>query len=311
MTASRIGPLGSLSKRRWKADGYRGASVLRDIGRQLRGDKLAITGAVVLLLVVITALFAPQLAPYDPTDFTVDSKTGAIAALQTPSVHHWLGTTNLGQDVFSQVIYGSRAALQVGVSAALLVMLIGTTVGLVAGYFGGVVDTVLMRIVDVCYSMPFESGALLLAAAFGPSTSTIILALALLMWQSPARVARAQTLSYVSRPSIKAARVAGASHTRIIVRHIAPNVFGVNVVYIPIVAGAAIVGQSTISFLGFGDPSVISWGSIMQLAFATGAFSQAWWWALSPGLAIVVTVAAILALARPFEVLSSPRLREI
>jgi peptide/nickel transport system permease protein len=88
-------------------------------------------------------------------------------------------------------------------------------------------------------------------------------------------------------------------------------VFGVNVVYIPIVAGAAIVGQSTISFLGFGDPSVISWGSIMQLAFATGAFSQAWWWALSPGLAIVVTVAAILALARPFEVLSSPRLREI
>jgi peptide/nickel transport system permease protein len=166
-----------------------------------------------------------------------------------------------------------------------------------------------MRTVDVAYAMPFEAGALMLAAALGPSTRTLILALVLLMWQSPARVARAQTLSYAQRPSVKAARCAGASDLRIMLRHIAPSILGVTLVYVPIVAGSAIIGQSTVSFLGFGDPDVVSWGSTMQLAFATGALSRAWWWSLAPGVAIVLLVSAILVAGRPLEVVTNPRLR--
>jgi peptide/nickel transport system permease protein len=289
---------------------YHGPSAITIYLRGLRRDKLALIGALILGVVVVTAVFAPAIAPYDPTDFTIDS-TGHVAAFESPSWHHLLGTTNLGEDVFSQVVYGTRPALTIGLSAAVLVLVLGTTIGLLAGYLGGWVDNSLMRAVDVAYAMPFEPGALLLAAAFGPSNWTIILALALLMWQTPARVARAQTLSYSQLPSVKAAKCAGASTFRVVFRHIAPNVFTVNVVYIPIVAGAAIVGQSTISFLGFGDPNSVSWGGTMQLAFGTGAFSHAWWWALPPGVAIVVMVTAVLVVGRPFELVVNRRLRSV
>lgn len=300
--------IASESRVPWRRHPYRGESGLRVFFRQVARDRLALTGAIVLILIALLAIAAPLVAPYDPLEYTTDS-TGRIASLQPPSWDHLLGTTNLGQDVFSQVIYGARPALIVGLSAALLVLIIGTTIGILAGYKGGALDTGLMRVVDVAYAMPFEAGALMLAAAFGPSTRTLIIALTLLMWQSPARVARAQTLSYSQRPSVKAARCAGASDFRIILRHIAPNILGVNVIYVPIVAGSAIIGQSTVSFLGFGDPGVVNWGSIMQLAFATGALTRAWWWSLAPGIAIVLLVSAILVVGRPFEIVTNPRLR--
>jgi peptide/nickel transport system permease protein len=292
----------------WRRHPYRGDSGLTVFVRQVAKDRLALTGAIVLIVIGLVAIAAPLVAPYEPLEYTTDS-TGGIASLQPPSWVHLLGTTNLGQDVFSQVVYGTRPALIVGLSAALLVLIIGTTIGILAGYKGGALDNGLMRVVDVAYAMPFEAGALMLAAAFGPSTRTLIIALTLLMWQSPARVARAQTLSYSQRPSVKAARCAGASDIRIILRHIAPNILGVNVIYVPIVAGSAIIGQSTVSFLGFGDPDVVNWGSIMQLAFATGALTRAWWWSLAPGAAIVLLVSAILVVGRPFEVVTNPRLR--
>lgn len=300
--------IASRSRAFWRRHPYRGESGLSVFVSQVVKDRLALTGAVVLVIIVMVAIAAPLVAPYEPREYTTDS-TGSIASLQPPSRDHLLGTNNLGQDVFSQVIFGTRPALIVGLSAALLVLIIGTSVGVLAGFKGGGLDTTLMRVVDVAYAMPFEAGALMLAAALGPSTRTLIIALTLLMWQSPARVARAQTLSYVQRPSVKAARCAGASDFRIIRRHIAPNILGVNVIYVPIVAGSAIIGQSTVSFLGFGDPDVLDWGSIMQLAFATGALTRAWWWSLAPGVAIVLLVSAIMVVGRPFEIVTNPRLR--
>lgn len=274
-------------------------------------DHLAVFGASVLALVVILGVFGPHIAPYDPQEPAFDSETGEIVRLQPPSLTHPFGTTDLGQDVFSQVLHGAQPALLVGVISALLVATVGTAVGLLAGYWRGTTDSVLMRLVDVAYSMPFEPAALLLAVVLGPSTWTLIAAMGLLMWRTPARIARAQTLSYAQRPFVKAARCAGISHTRIMLRHIAPNVVGVNVLYVPVAVGWAVIAQATVSFLGFGDPETVSWGSILQFAFASGAIREAWWWTLAPGLAIVLMVSSTFFVSRPFESVINPQLRGV
>lgn len=278
--------------------------------RSLQADPLAKTGFIILTCFVVVGIFAPYLSPYDPKQM-IDRPDGSLAFLSPPSPRHWLGTTDLGRDVLSQVIMGTRVALIVGFLAALLVTVIGTLIGLLAGYYRGWVDDVLMRLVDLAYSIPFEPFAIVLVGLLEPSIWTIIIAISLLTWRAPARVIRAQVLSVAQRPFVKAARVAGASNFRIIFVHIAPNILPLTFVYMTIEFGIAIVAEASVSFLGFGDPHVESWGKTLQLAFLTGAIRKAWWWAIPPGLCITLIVLSVFFLSRAYEEVINPRLRRV
>ncbi len=191
----------------------------------------------------------------------LDAAGGAIVAVGTdpyvnelspPTKDHWFGTTHLGRDIFSQTVYGSRTALLVGTLAAVMVTLIGANVGLIAGYFRGRLDNILMRIVDVMYALPFEPFAMVLVMIFRPSLAIVILAVGLLTWRSTARIIRSQVLSLANRPFVKAARVAGASDARILYVHIAPNVLPLALLQLAVSMAFAITAEATLSFLGLG-----------------------------------------------------------
>ena len=276
--------------------------------RAIAADKLALFGVVILLIYMIMALFAPTIALYDPQEILVDPETGLTAKFVPPSLAHPFGTNNLARDIFSQVVFGSRVALIVGFVSALAVTFIGANVGLLAGYYGGRIDDLLMRVVDVAYSVPFEPFAILLVALLRPSIANLILAMAVVMWRAPARVVRAQALSLSQRPYVKAARVAGASNLRILYLHIAPNILPVMLLYIPVTVGWAIIAEASLSFLGFGDPRMISWGGILQTAFTSGAMRTAWWWTVAPGISIVLVVISVFFISRALEPLTNPTL---
>lgn len=226
-----------------------------------------------------------------------------------PSAAHWFGTDHLGRDLFSRNVHGSRIALLVGFLGAFLVMLIGTNVGLVAGYFRGKTDTILMRTVDVMYGIPFEPFALILVLLFKPSLGIVILAVSLLTWRTTARLIRSQVLTLRERPFIKAARVAGASDLRIMYLHILPNVMPLVFLELAITVGVSIIAEATLSFLGLGPPQSVSWGGILHDARLSGAWRVAWWWNLPPGIFIMLTVLAVFFISRSLELVANPRLR--
>ncbi|MDQ7849058.1 MAG: ABC transporter permease [Armatimonadota bacterium] len=274
----------------------------------IRRDGLAFVGLLILCWFGLVAFFAPWIAPHDPQE-VLTTPEGRVAFLQPPSRAYWFGTTNLGRDVFSQVVLGTRVALLVGLLAAVLVTTVGTAVGVLAGYYRGWVDDVLMRAVDVAYALPFEPFVIALVGILRPSIWNIILAITLIMWRSPARVIRAQVLSLIERPYVKAARAAGAGHLRILGRHIVPNILPLAFLYVAITAGWAITAEASISFLGFGDPRMVSWGQVLHTAFLTGSIRVAWWWVVPPGVCILLLVLAIFFLSRAYEQLANPRLR--
>ncbi|GEM_PF-165807 len=232
-----------------------------------------------------------------------------VNELAPPSREHLFGTTHLGRDIWSQVIYGSRTALMVGIIAALMVNLLGFTVGLISGYYRGGVDSFLMRVVDIMYGMPLEPFAIVLVLIFGPGLWIIILAIGLLTWRTNARVIRSQVLSLVERPFIKAARISGASHLRIMLVHIAPNVLPLAFLQLAVAMGYAITAEATLSFLGLGPPRVYSWGTILHAARLSGAWRTAWWWIIPPGVFISATVVSVFLISRAVEVWTNPRLR--
>jgi len=232
-----------------------------------------------------------------------------VTRLAPPSREHWFGTDHLGRDLYSQNVHGSRIALLVGFLGAALVVLIGTNVGLVAGYYRGRTETILMRTVDVMYGIPFEPFALILVLLFQPSLTIVILAVSLLTWRTVARLIRSQVLSLRERPFVKAARVAGASDLRIMYLHIFPNVMPLVFLELAIIVGVSIIAEATLSFLGLGPPHAISWGGILHDARLSGAWRTAWWWNLPPGIFIMTTVLSVFFISRSLEVVANPRLR--
>ena len=243
----------------------------------------------VLVALCLLALFAPAIAPYSPLEGHLADKLlppGWVAGGQWA---HPLGTDLLGRDILSRLVYGARTSLAVAGLAVVFAGTIGTAIGLISGYFGGVVDVLLMRLTDVALSLPLILVAIVLVAAIGTSFSNVILVIVLLLWPRYARQIRGETLSIKERDFVALARIANCSHFRIIWRHIFPNVVPTLLVLVTLQAGYIVLLESTLSFLGAGiPPSTPAWG--LMVADGRTIIDTAWWVALWPGLAILLLV---------------------
>lgn len=273
-------------------------------------DKFAMVGAFIYLFFILVAIFGPLFAPYSP--FVMIKENGKLMFNQDPSIKYLLGTTNMGRDIFSQLIYGSRPALIVGFTAAFFVMVIGTLVGLIAGYYRGKIGNILMRLTDVAFGIPFIPFVIVLVAFLGPSIWNIVLSMALLLWRDTARVIRSQVLTVRERSFIEAARVSGASNLRIMLVHITPNILPLSFLYGSLAIGWAILTEAAVSFLGFGDPKAISWGYMLHDAYVSQALSRgSFGWFVPPGICIMLMVMAGFYIGRGSEEILYPRLRKM
>lgn len=273
-------------------------------------SKMAVAGLSIILLYILVALTAPYIVPYEPDERIYNEDGASWKQMSPPDSKNILGTTGNAFDVFSQLILGARIAMFVGILGAFMVAVIGTLIGLIAGYYGGWVDEVIMRIVDIMYGLPFIPFVIVLVTVLGASVWNILLGIALLYWLSTARVIRSEVLSVRERPYIEAAEAAGASDFRIMFVHILPNVIPLSALYGAIAVGYSITAQASIAFLGFGDPSVPSWGVMLQRAFVSQAFGVAWWWIIPPGISITLVVTGAYLVGRGYEEVVNPQLQE-
>jgi len=276
--------------------------------RLAAASRLGLLGLMVFTIWVGVALLAPVLAPHAPLEKHYDAAQ-RLMKLHPPSRAHWLGTTVLGRDVFSQLIWGTRPALIIGLSTAIGVILIGVNIGLIAGYYGGWIDHLLMRITDIFMGVPFLPFIIVVLSLTEPSMFTIIFAMMIIMWRSTARVIRSQVLSLRERPFVDAARISGAGSLKIIYYEIAPNIFPIALVNVAFALAWAIITEASIGFLGFGDPDVLSWGTIIYRAFASEMSYKAWWWVIPPGAAIMILVTSVYFIGRAYEEMINPRLK--
>ncbi len=269
-------------------------------------NPMGVVGALMLLVVVFIAIFAPWLAPYDPKARVEVTPADVLAP---PDAHHLLGRDDAGKDVLSQLLYGARVSLIVGFTASFMSMLIGTTVGLVAGYFGGRVGNALMRFVDFLMVIPDLPLMLVIIAVMGRGLLNIILVIGLLGWTYTARLVRSQVLSVKERHFVLRARAIGASSARIILRHIFPQVLPLIIAQAVLDVSVAILEESSLAFLGLGDPTLVSWGSMLNFAFERAISAQAWWFLLPPGFAIVWVSLSLVLIGNTLDQIVNPRLR--
>jgi peptide/nickel transport system permease protein len=263
-----------------------------------------------LVILVVPALFAPWLAPHDPLEGRLAHKLKPPVWLSGGSWEYPLGTDPLGRDLLSRLIFGARVSLSVSLVAIFIGGLVGTVLGLFAGYFGGWTDALIMRVVDVAFSLPTILLALVLAVVVGPSFETVIVIVALLLWARYARQVRGEVLSVRERDFVAQARIAGCSHLRIIFGHILPNVANTLIVLATLQVGYVILLEGTLSFLGVGiPPPTPAWG--LMVATGRGLIVSAWWVSFFPGLAILVTVLALNLLGDWLRDRLDPRLRQV
>lgn len=253
-------------------------------------NKLAVFGAITLFIIITAAIFAPLLAPQDPRNVEMD----LINRLAPPSAEFIMGTDDFGRDIFSRILYGAQISLMVGFLAMLGGAIIGTIMGALAGYYGGKVDAVIMRFVDVLISFPNIFLLILMIAVFSPSVSLLIIFLASLGWMSTARLVRGEFLSLREREYVLAAKTLGMKTGRIIFQHILPNALGPIIVASTLSVGNLIIVESVLSFLGLGvQPPTPSWGNMLQSAQNYTIMRDAWWYPVFPGLMILITVLSI------------------
>lgn len=283
---------------------------LKELWDILRGNRWGMAGVIILVFFLLVALFAPWIAPYDPLEPHYNPD-GTLKRMEPPSWAHPFGTDRQGRDLFSQVVLGTRAALLVGLTSGIIVAAIGTAIGIVSGFMGGRVDAFLMRLTDIVYAIPALPFTMIVVSLLGPSVWNIILAIVLVIWRGSARVIRSQVLSLRERAFVQAARVSGASDWLIMTRHILPNVLPVSLVYTALATGAAILDEAAVSFLGYGDPLLWSWGKVIFMAYVAQAMTEAWWWVVPPGVAIVLLVLATYLIGRTIEEYFNPRLRQL
>jgi peptide/nickel transport system permease protein len=260
-------------------------SLWGDALRRMLADRLTIVGLVLVAIAVVCALFAPWIAPYGP----IDGDLGTLY-LKPPSSAHPFGTDDIGRDIYSRVIYGAQISIKTAVLAEALGLLLGTTLGLISGFYGSLIDSLIMRVVDIFLAFPLLIIAITLVAAFGPSETNVFIALALIIWPSIARLVRAQVLTIRGTEYVSAARLVGASNARIMVRHILPNMLTPLIVYTTLGLANVILQEAALSFLGLStaDRSTPSWGKMLQEGRAF--IRSAVWIPFYPGLAILLTV---------------------
>jgi ABC-type dipeptide/oligopeptide/nickel transport system permease subunit len=294
-------------KRSGLLDGQTASALRRDLSgfwRAYRKSKMGMFGLATITFFILLAVAAPLVSPYDP------SQMGVGKAFDGPTAEHPLGTNDVGQDLFSKLIYGSRVSLMVGFIAAFMSTVIGTAIGLSSGYFGGKLDEFLMRTIDVLIIIPGIPIMVLLAAYLGPSIWNIIFILVLFGWTQIARVIRSQTLAIRELQFVEAARAIGASNSRIITTDILPNVVGLIVPQAVLSIVGGILGEAGLSFLGLGDPTHESWGMMLYYAQAYGAFLRgAWWWIIPPGLFITLVGVGFTFIGYALNDIFNPKLR--
>lgn len=253
--------------------------------RMCRQNKLAAFSALLILLIILASVFAPVIAPYG------EAEQDVINRLQAPSALHPFGTDELGRDVFSRILYGSRVSLVIGILPSVLALVIGIILGLLAGYIGGKTDVIIMRIADIMLSIPSLLLAMVIMYTLGSSTINLFLALSMINWASVARVVRSQTLSLKESEYVEAARSIGVSRWRIMIRHILPNCIPSLIVLFTLEVPSSILSESSLSFLGIGvQPPAASWGLMVNQA-KQFLFTQPWL-CLAPCLSIMVVVLA-------------------
>lgn len=307
----------SISKRlRWSRR-------IRDLKENLKlffKNKFGFLGVTILTIFVMMAIFAPYIAPYNPTDI------GSIGVGQPFSPPSWvtlferdispektfglLGTDELGRDIFSQIIYGSRISLLIGFSAAFISIFIGVIIGLISGYYGGIVDEILMRISDILLIIPGLPLIIVLTAILGSNIMNLITVIGITSWPSIARIIRAQVLSIKEMKFIEVARAVGCGDGYIIFKHILPNVSPLIYVNTALNIANAILIEAGLSFLGLGDPNNISWGIMLFFAEQYQALIKlAWWYVLPPGLCILFVVLSFVFIGHALDEILNPRLR--
>jgi peptide/nickel transport system permease protein len=257
-----------------------------------------------LILLLVTAVLGPHLAPHDP-DAPMRTESGEVKQLESPSVEHPLGTTWRGNDVLSRLLVGVGPTVLVGLIGGTMIAGIGLVVGVTAGYVGGTVGNLLMRLTDFVYSVPVIPSAVVIISILGIGFYSSILVLGLLLWRSSARVIRSQVLQIKNYPFIEATKATGATDTRIIVENILPNIAPMAIFFFAWGIGYTILVQSSLAFLGITDPFVPSWGIMIRNVYDTGYIAEAWWWSLPPGLLISFTVLSTFMIGRKFEDLSN------
>ena len=288
----------------------------RDAWYRFRRNWMAMAGLVIVILLVIVALAAPLIAPYDPIN--VAAKDMVRLSQLPPSREHLMGTDVLGRDVFSRLVYGSRVSLEIGILAVGVELVIGLVFGALAGYFGGALDSFIMRFADVFFAFPYVLGAIALVtvaradpvlARLLEGERAVFVAIGILGWPFIARVFRSSILSVKENDYIDAARAVGAGHARILLRHILPNASAPVIVYGTISVGGAIITEAALSFLGIGvQPPKPAWG--YMLAESRSYIFSAPWLMYWPGLAILVTVLAFVLLGDGLRDALDPRLKE-
>ena len=269
--------------------------------------KAGMLGLFMLLTTILMAVFAPWIAPTDPYESV---RATADDVMASPSLQHPLGQDDIGRDVLSLTIYGARISLLVGFAASIIIVLLGCAVGLAAGYIGGRTDLILMRITDAILVIPSLPLMLIVIAVAGRSLGNIILVIGLLSWTYMARVVRAQVLSVKERQFVLRARALGLTSLGIVFIHVLPQVLPVIFAEVTLDVSFAILSEASLSFLGLGDPTLVSWGSMLNRAFMRGAVTQgAWWYLIPPGIALAWVTLGLTLLSNAVQEIINPRLQ--
>jgi peptide/nickel transport system permease protein len=278
----------------------------REVWAEFAANRAGLIGLVLLAAVILLAFLAPVLAPEE----TLNVTRITAAQNEAPTWANPLGTDPAGRSVLAMLVWGARISLLVGFAATTVSMLIGTVVGMAAGHFTGATQGVLMRIIDFFLVVPSLVLAIVLSSVIGPGVATIVIAIGITSWAGTARLVRSQTLSVESRSYIERSWALGASDAHIIGKHVLPAVMPLVLANTTLTVGSAIIAESTLSFLGLGDPTQMSWGTMLKSALDTGAATAGYWWfVLPPGIAIVLVVLCFTLVGRATEAVVNPTLR--
>jgi peptide/nickel transport system permease protein len=280
-------------------------NALRRFTRSFLRRPAGVAGLAVLLAFAVLAIVAP--AFIGPNQLDVSKVSGPL--MSPPSSHYLLGTDENGRSILTLVVWGARSSLSIGIIATAMTVIFGSAVGLLAGHYPGRIGNALMHVTDWFIALPGLPLAISLAAVLGQGAASITIAIAVTSWTATARLVRAQTLAVEARPFIERAKALGAGNTQVMLRHVLPNVMPLILVSSTLTVASAILSEATLTFLGLGDPTNVSWGSMLDAAFSQGAVTAgAWWYLLTPGVAILVVVLGFTLTGRAVEHVLNPRM---